>query len=195
MTREYELKRRAEQMEDTRRRIVEAAIELHTSVGPARTSVSAIAERAGVQRQTYYRHFPDERSLMHACAGDYMERNPMPNPQTWRAIADPRERVRNGLDELYAYYAANEPMLANVTRDADAHPLTFEMVGVFVAPTMAELRDALAEALHSDTASPHLTAALDLALDFSTWRLLIRRSDLSHDEAVELVARLLRCLS
>lgn len=194
MTREYEFKRRAEQMEETRRRIVEAAIELHQTLGPARTSVSAIAERAGVQRQTYYRHFPDERSLFRACSGLYMGRNPLPDPQAWRAIADPRERVRHGLVELYAYYAANEPMLAGVIRDAEVDPLTREMMTVFVAPAMAELRDALAEGLQSDTSSPHLMAALDLALDFNTWRLLVRRSGRSHQETVELVVAILRCL-
>lgn len=195
MTREYELKRRAEQMEDTRRRIVEAAIELHQTVGPARASVSAIAERAGVQRQTYYRHFPDQRSMFRACSGLYMGRNPLPDPQAWRAITDPQQRLQLGLAELYAYYAANEPMLSGVIRDAELDPLTREMVGVFVAPAMAELRDALAEGLQRDTASPQLMAALDLALDFNSWRLLVRRSGLSQDDAVELVVAVLSCLS
>lgn len=195
MTREYELKRRAEQMEQTRRRIVEAAIELHQTLGPARTSVSAIAERAGVQRQTYYRHFPDDRSLFRACSGLYMERNPLPDPEAWRTIADPKQRLRKGLAELYAHYAANEPMLTNVIRDAGVDPLTREMVAVLVAPAMAGLRDALAEGLQRDTSTPHLMAALDLALDFNTWRLLVRGSGLSHQEAVDLVAAILRCLS
>jgi AcrR family transcriptional regulator len=195
MVRDYQLKRRAEQVEETRRRIVEAAIELHKTVGPAHTSVSAIAEQAGVQRQTYYRHFPDERSLFEACSGLYMTRNPLPDPQSWLAIADPHERLRHGLAELYAYYAANEPMLAGVVRDAEVDALTREMVGVFVAPAMGELRNALAAGLESETSAPHLLAALDLALDFNTWRLLVRRSGLSAEEAAGLALAVLRCLS
>ena len=194
MTREYELKRRAEQMEDTRRRIVEAAIELHQTLGPARTSVSAIAERAGVQRQTYYRHFPDLRSLFIACSGHYMERNPLPDPGAWRAIDDSQERLRTGLGELYAFYAASEPMLANVIRDADTNPLVSEIAAMRLA-SMADLRDALLEGLQREGSSAHLPAALDLAMDFNTWRLLARRNGLPQEEAVELVTAIIRCLS
>lgn len=194
MTREYELKRRAEQMADTRRRIIEAAIELHQELGPARTSVSAIAERAGVQRQTYYRHFPDPRSLQLACSGLHLERNPPPDPQAWGAIADPQQRLRVGLGELYAYYAANEQMLANVIRDAESDPLTREIATLRMA-AIADLRDALAEGLQPDGSSPHLSAALDLAIDFHTWRLLVRRNGLSQAAAVELMTAVLRCLN
>lgn len=195
MTREYELKRRAEQMEDTRRRIVEAAVELHQTVGPARTSVSAIAERAGVQRQTYYRHFPEERELFESCTGHFLTLNPLPDPQTWRAIPDPHARQRHGLSELYAYYHANEEMLTSIFRDTEVHPLTREMVVRFVVPGLIALRDALAEGLQCDGRAPRLTAALDLALDFNTWRLLTRRNGLAQDEAVALVASILHCLT
>jgi AcrR family transcriptional regulator len=194
MTREYELKRRAEQMADTRRRIVEATIELHQELGPARTSVSAIADRAGVQRQTYYRHFPDPRSLQLACSGLHLERNPPPDPRAWRAIADPYQRLRTGLGELYAYYAANEPMLANVIRDAETDPVTREIAELRMA-AIAELRDALAEGLQHDGSSPQLPAALGLAMDFHTWRLLVRGHGLPTSEAVELVVSIIRCLN
>lgn len=194
MTREYELKRRAEQMADTRRRIVEAAIELHREIGPARTSVSAIADRAGVQRQTYYRHFPDLRSLQMACSALHLERNPPPDPRAWRAIADPYQRLRTGLGELYSYYAVNEPMLAHVIRDAETDPVTRE-VATLRMEAIAELRDALSHGLQHDGSSPNLPAALDLALDFHTWRLLVRRNRMSTSEAVELVVSIIRCLN
>lgn len=190
MTRDYELKRRAEQMEHTRQRIVEAAIELHGELGPARTTVSAIAERAGVQRQTYYRHFPDQRSLFMACSGLYQERNPLPDPDAWRAIADPQKRLCTGLDELYAYYAANEPMLAHVVRDAETDPLTRDIAALRMT-AMADLRDALAQGLQRDGNSARLLAALDLAIDFNTWRLLVRRNGLPRPEAVELVTAII----
>ena len=118
MARTYRLKKRAERQEETRRRIVEAAVDLHTSTGPGRTTVSAIAEGAGVERHTYYRHFPKERDLISACTGLYMERNPLPDPAEWREIADPLKRLRRGLKDMYSYYEQNEQLLANVVRDA-----------------------------------------------------------------------------
>jgi AcrR family transcriptional regulator len=194
MTREYELKRRAQQMQDTRRRIVEAAVALHQTLGPARTSVSAIAERAGVQRQTYYRHFPDLRSLFMACSGLYMEHNPMPDPAAWRAIDDPQQRLRSGLAELFAFYSRSEAMLANVIRDAEIDPLLAE-IATLRTTALTDLRDALLEGLQRKRSSPQLPAALDLAIDFNTWRLLVRRDSLSHEQAIELLAAMLRSLA
>src|SRR5919198_107380 len=101
--RKYELKKRAETQLETRRRIVEAAIELHTTKGPARTSLSEVARLAGVQRHTLYRHFPDERSLGLACSGLYAERNPLPDVEPWLALQG-EKRVRRGLSELYAFF-------------------------------------------------------------------------------------------
>lgn len=116
--RRYELKRRADEMADTRRRITEAAVELHGTVGPARTTMSSVAERAGVQRHTVYRYFPDEEALLGACSAHYYTANPLPDVECWRAISDPGQRLARALDELYSYYERTEPMLTNVLRDA-----------------------------------------------------------------------------
>src|ERR671913_2322332 len=131
MPRKYEMKRRAERMRETRRRIAEAAVELHRTVGPARTTVSAIAEKAGVQRHTYYAHFPELKDLYQACMGHYSERNPVPDPSRWADIADAEERLRVALSEVYAYYAANEAMLSNVLRDAALDPIVQEAIVSF----------------------------------------------------------------
>src|SRR5216683_3553903 len=104
MARKYEQRRRADKQAETRRRIVEAAIELHRTKGPARTTLSDVARRAGVQRHTLYRHFPDERALGLACSGLFGELNPSPDPEPWRTVADPEERLRLGLSELYEYF-------------------------------------------------------------------------------------------
>src|SRR5262245_50513563 len=101
MARKYDLKRRAEQQMETRRRIVEATIELHTTVGPARTSIQAIAERAGVERPTVYRHFPTTEALYTACSTQHWEEHPSPDPTPWSSIANPAERMQKGLGELY----------------------------------------------------------------------------------------------
>lgn len=189
MTRKYVLRQRAEAVEATRQRILEAAIDLHTTVGPARTTVSAIAEQAGIERQTYYRHFPDDRALLRACSGLYMQRNPLPDAQAWRAIPDPHQRLRHGLAELYRYYEANAPLLANVLRDAEVHPLTREITATALRP-MGALREALAEGLGG---GDRVRALVELALGFHTWRSLVRHSRLSRDAAVELMAALVAC--
>jgi AcrR family transcriptional regulator len=190
-SRKYELRKRAERQEETRRRIVEAAIELHSTVGPARTSVSAIADRAGVQRHTYYRHFPDDRSLGLACSGLYVERNPMPDPGPWRAIRDPEKRLRRGLGEIYEYYERNEPMLSNVSRDAEVDPLTAELASMRFGPAMADSREVLASGRRSKRA----LALLDVALAFSTWRVLTREGGLDRREAVKAMVAAVRCAS
>ena len=189
MTRKYELKRRAERQDATRRRIVDAAIELHRTKGPARTTFSDIARLAGVQRHTLYRHFPDERSLGLACSGTHLERHPPPDAEAWRAIADVEERRRYGLAELYTWYAQNEDMFANVLRDAEIDPLPGEMLALQVGEAMAKVRRALAEGIPS---GPRAAAMLELALDFHAWRRLAR-SGLSPREAAETMVAGLHC--
>ena len=190
MARKYEMRKRAERVEETRRRIVEAAVELHEKVGPARASLSSIAERAGVERQTYYRHFPDERSLFSACSGLWIERNPPPDPAPWREIEAPEDRLRHGLGEIYAFYENNEAMLSSVTRDAEVHALTREMVSQGIGPALSEMSVALAAGWARDRKT---RAAIDLALSFHTWRSLVRESGFSAAQAAELMARIVRC--
>ena len=107
MARTYKLQRRAEQQAKTRQKIVETAVDLHASIGPALTTISMVAERAGVQRHTLYAHFPDERSLFLACSGLALERDPLPDGDAWRAIKDRRERLRVGLRAIYGWYERN----------------------------------------------------------------------------------------
>src|SRR3954466_13824516 len=147
MARRYELKARAERQEETRRRIVEAAIELHGTVGPANTSFSAIAERAGVQRHTLYRHFPDERAMGLACSGLYSEQNPLPDPSSWLEIGDPGERLRAGIKALYGYFERNRQMLGCVTRDGAIDPLVRELSELRFGPGMAAIARVLGEVL------------------------------------------------
>src|SRR5215203_1262346 len=119
MARTYTLKRRAEQQAETRQRIVEAAVELHSSVGPARTTFSMVAVRAGVQRHTLYSHFPDERSLLMACSGLHQELDPPPEAAPWLTISDRAERIRTALGHIYAWYERNAALLSAVLRDSE----------------------------------------------------------------------------
>jgi AcrR family transcriptional regulator len=187
--RKYELKKRAEEMAETRRRITEAAIELHGTAGPARTTMSAVAEAAGVERRTLYRHFPTEAELFTACSTHYFAANPWPDLGGWRAIRDPRRRLERALDELYAYYERNEAMLGNVLRDAELVDVARDAV----APLLAYLDDA-AEVLtvgrRARGSRRRLVAgALRHALAFSTWRSLSAQG-IARADAAKLVTAL-----
>src|ERR671929_622667 len=125
--RPYRQKRRAERQAETRQRIIESAVALHLERGPAQTSINAIAERAGVNRVTVYRHFPDARSLLEACSAHARRLNPPPDVSRWRTIKDPRQRTEVGLTQLYDYFRRTEAGWANVLRDAELEPLVREM--------------------------------------------------------------------
>jgi AcrR family transcriptional regulator len=194
MPRKYEMKRRAERVQETRRRITEAAVELHQTVGPARTTVSAVAEKAGVQRHTYYAHFPELKDLYQACMGHYSERNPVPEPSSWTGIADAEERLRVALSEVYAYYSGNEAMVSNVLRDVALDPIVQEIMVPF-DQYLETVRDFIADAFEaSGERHEELLGAVALAQDFQTWRTLVRQQELSQDRAVELMVGMVRCL-
>jgi len=179
--RKYELKKRAEQVGETRLRITEAAIDLHGAVGPSRTTLSAVAERAGVERRTLYRHFPNEAELFAACSTHYFAANPWPDLGNWRAIRDPQQRLERALDELYAYYERTEPMLTNVLRDAEVVDFARDAV----APLHAYLEEASAVLVTGWRVRGRrrqlVSGVLRHVLAFSTWRSLsangIGRSD------------------
>ncbi len=187
--RTYRLRKRAEGVAETRRRITEAAIELHGTVGPARTTLSAVAERAGVERRTLYRHFPTEADLFVACSTHYFAANPLPDLDAWRAIRDPHERLARALDELYAYYERTEPMFRNVLRDAEIVDFARDAV----LPLRAYLEDAVRVLAAGRPARGRgrivLAGALGHALAFSTWRSLTA-SGLTRREAAALVTGL-----
>jgi AcrR family transcriptional regulator len=186
VTREYRLRRRAEQQDGTRRRIVDAAIELHRTIGPAATTISDIADRAGVGRVTVYRHFPDELTLFRACSGSYLDRNPLPDPRRWEAIADPLERLRSGLVEVYEYHQAHEEIFTHVLADARDHEV--------MTPYHAHWERAADVLVASWRARGRrralLRAGIGLALSFDAWRSLVRDHGLSNDQAVHVALRL-----
>jgi len=188
----YELKRRAERRQETRRRIVEAAVELHETIGSTRATISAIAEKAGVERRTVYNHFANEVELASACMAHYNAANPPPDPAAWVGIAEPEERLRNALTEVYAYYGRNERLLANFAVDAQLNPNVRE-AGEPIFRYWEGVRDVLAAAWASGGQNQTLLAALDLALDFQTWRTLTGRGQLHDEQAIELMIGMVSC--
>lgn len=182
MTRSYQLKARAARQDETRRRIVEAAVELHQTVGPVETTMTDVAERAGVGRVTVYRHFADETALARACSGHYFDLHPFPDLDAWRAISDSGQRLRTGLAEAYAWHRETEQMISRTLpagRDQDIfapyHDFWRAAAGVLAAGRRGKLD----------------RAAIALALSFETWRTLTRDAGLTDRQAVEVAARLL----
>lgn len=188
--RKYRKRRRAEHERRTRERITEAAVRLHGTVGPARTTVSGVAKEAGVQRATVYRHFPDEVSLFAACSAHYWAANPMPDPAAWSAIADSGARLRHALGEMYAFFRRAEGMLEKTSRDA---PLVEAM-----ARPVAEFRDYLNAAAAAiiagrperGEARRRVHASVGHAVSFPTWQSLVRQQGLEDAEAVAVMAAL-----
>jgi len=184
------MKRRAELEEQTRLRITESAMELHGEIGPARTSISAVAERAGVRRSTVYRHFPDEEALFTACSSHWSALNPPPDPGAWAAIDDPRERAETALVELYAYYGGTEEMFTSVLRDEALVPIVQRLMGSYYEYLRAVQDILMAGRGLRGRAARRTRAAIGHALAFPTWSSLTREQGLSDGEAVALMCRL-----
>jgi AcrR family transcriptional regulator len=188
--RPYEKKRRAELEAETRLRITESAMELHGTVGPARTSISAVAERAGVRRSTVYRHFPDEAALFIACSSHWAAENPVPDIERWRSIEDPDERLRAGLDELYAFYRRTEQMMDNLHRDELTMPTVKRLFtpfrGYLSAARETLVRGRPVRGRRRDTTG----AAIGHALAYPTWRSLTREQGLDDAHAAALMCEL-----
>jgi AcrR family transcriptional regulator len=191
--RKYVLRRRAEAQAETRQRIVEAAIALHEALGPARTTIQAVAERAEVGRPTVYRHFPDERSLFNACSAHYLALHPPPDPAAWSSIGDPDVRLRTALARTYAWYRETAAMFASVFRDLPDVPALSKVM----APLLAR-QEAIVANLVGALASPsaRLTrACVRHALALDTWRSFAIEEGLSDSEIIELLTKMIASAS
>jgi AcrR family transcriptional regulator len=187
--RQYTMRRRAEREAETRRRITESAVELHEELGPAHTSISAIADRAGVRRSTVYRHFPDEDALFAACSAHWRAANPPPDPALWSSIADMHERTRTAIRSLYEFYDATEAMYASLLRDEPLVPAVEKRLRDFYR-YLRSIQDDLATGRGvRGRRARHTRSAIGHALAFPTWRSLTRDEGLSNEEAAELMAR------
>jgi AcrR family transcriptional regulator len=188
--RTYQKKRRAEQEAETRQRIIEAMVDLHREVGPARTTISAIAERAGVERLTVYRHFPDERSMFEACTSHYATVVPQPDPARWEAVEEPAERLRTALLTFYEYYRGAEQMLLNATRDLPQLPALAAVLRPRMKFVGLVREDLLQRWRVSGLARQRVRAVIGHALRFETWQSLARGEALDDAEAADLMVTL-----
>jgi AcrR family transcriptional regulator len=189
-SRPYRKIERARREAETRLRITEAAVELHRSVGPANTTVTEVAQLAGVTRMTVYNHFPTDTDLFVACSTHWASQNPFPDPTSWTEIADPPERLLRALTEFYAWYGDKEDMLGKVFRDTPLVPSLGEVMEGFWTGYVDELVGVLSQGWRMGVAErPGFRAALRLALDFNTWRGLTS-SGLGQEDAAALISRM-----
>jgi AcrR family transcriptional regulator len=170
--RAYTLKRRAESRDATRERIVAAAMALHEEVGPKETTISGIAERAGVQRLTVYRHFPEEAALFHACTAHWLSLHPPPSPGDWSGIADGTARCRAALLAVYGYYRRTERMWSVSHRDEATVPALQEPMVRFRRYLDTIRDDLLAALAPAEWKRDDVAATLHHALGFMTWKSL-----------------------
>jgi AcrR family transcriptional regulator len=184
------MRRRAELEARTRERITESTVALHGTVGPAHTSVSAIAARAGVRRSTVYRHFPDEESLFAACSAHWLAANPAPDLGRWQDVRDPDERLGSALAELYAYYRRTERMRENLLRDEETMPILKRLLGGYHAYLAEAARVLMGGRGVRGAAARRVRAAVGHSLAFATWHSLAREQGLDDAQAAELMCRL-----
>jgi AcrR family transcriptional regulator len=188
--RPYRMKRRAELEQQTRRRITESAVALHEELGPARTSISAIADRAGVRRSTVYRHFADEEALFAACSSHWRAANPPPDPHAWAAIEDPAARTEAALRELYAFYGRTHGMYRSLLRDEPLVPVVERRLRDFYG-YLRTIQDVLIAGRGlRGRAATRARAAIGHAVAFPTWRSLTHEQGLADDDAVALMCLL-----
>jgi AcrR family transcriptional regulator len=185
--RAYRKRRRAELEAETRLRITEAAVELHGTLGPARTTISAVAERAGVQRGTVYRHFPDEAALFTSCSAHWLAQHPLPDPAAWAESGDADARLGAALDALYDWYERGEDMLEKLTRDVALVPAMQPPMEAFQGWLLAAADTVLRGRPERGARRRRIRAAVGHAMAFETWRSLVRHHGLSRSEAVELM--------
>jgi AcrR family transcriptional regulator len=194
----YKLKKRAERQEETRLRIARATLELHETLGPALTTRSAIAERAGVGRPTVYSHFPDDLSLGKACSSLDLSENPLPDPGQWEMISDPERRLRVALTELYDYFRRRERLWTNILRDLEMpyikdNPDVHEVMKP-IFTHWERMKETLAVGWELADGPPQpLLGTIGLALDFQTWRTMVRKQGLTDEQALELMVGMVRC--
>ena len=188
--RPYRMKRRAESEARTRLRITESAVALHEELGPARTTIGAIADRAGVRRSTVYRHFADEEELFAACSSHWRAANPPPDVEAWAAMDEPAERTEVALRELYAFYGRTGGMYESLFRDEDLVSAVHRRLQDF-RDLLRRAQDVLmsGRGLRGGAAS-RTRAAIGHALAFPTWRSLTQDQRLTDPDAVALMCRL-----
>jgi AcrR family transcriptional regulator len=188
MPRPYVKRTRAEREAATRRRIIDATIELHQALGGPATTITAIAARAQVSRVTVYRHFPDERALLAACTGTYLQEHRPPDPGAWANVPEVQTRLRLALGELYPFYRQNQGLLARADQEIPSNPVLGDVLSGYLE-AVAAMCEVLAAGWQAEDILL-LRAAIGHAVAFATWRSLAIDQGLGDPQAAALMVHL-----
>jgi len=187
------MRQRAEDQQRTRERIVSATAALHGSVGPKNTTISAVAEKAGVQRLTVYRHFPTEESLFLACSSHWLSENPPPDPGDWEEVENAEQRTARALGAIYGYYRRTNSMWRLVYRDIGQVPAMQTPLDAF-HDFLGSIRDDLvAHWQPRGRKSKLLRSTVGHLLRFDTWDSL-RSEQIDDKQMVDLGLRWIRAV-
>jgi AcrR family transcriptional regulator len=182
--------KRAASVEETRRRIVDATLDLHTSQGILATSWEDIARRADVAPATVYRHFPTLDELLPACGEQSMQQLALPSDEQiaerFRGTRSRRERLRRLIEELFGLYERGGHVLHAVRRErALLAPLQRDHEEI------EQRLDALtAAALEPSELGEQEIAVVRALTDYDAWAAL-RARGITGPDAVDVVAGLL----
>jgi AcrR family transcriptional regulator len=180
--------KRRDKVEETRRRIAKATYELHSTIGPAFTTIALIADRAGLPRQTVYRNFGTQLELFRSCIAFGLDMHPLPDPNPWQSITDPGERLHIGLTQLYEWFEASEPVMANSVRDFGVVQESAEAM-----QPVGEVFQRIYETLCQGWEGARVPPLLSLAVDFATWKKLRGEHGMASKAMVEMWSDLIRC--
>jgi len=188
VAREYKMVKRRDKVAETRRRIAKATYELHSTIGPAFTTISLVSERSGLPRQTVYRNFRTNLDLFRGCIAFGLETHPLPDPNRWQSIADPGERLQVGLREIYQWFEDTEPVMTNSVRDFGAVKESAEAL-----QPVGEIFYRMYGTLRQGWEGPEVAPLLSLAVDFATWKKLHREQGMVSPAIVEMWLDIIRC--
>jgi len=181
--RKYSLGKRAQSVEETRRRIVDATFELHNEKGILSTSMQDVAERADVALRTVYYHYPSINDLVQGCAYKVIALLAPPTPAIFDGLTTVEARVRRLVRELFAMYERG----AHQIETARCQQNEVAALAGFVA-NEAAMREALVrEALRPFKVRPRAVREVTALTDFYVWK-AFKQQELTTHQAAEVVS-------
>src|SRR5262245_224787 len=188
--RRYRLDRRAEIAEETRRRIVKATYELHGEQGIHATTMTHIAERAGVSVGTVYHHFPTYQDAVFACSQHADATNPFPTADIFAGLTTMEERVRRLVREIFGFYE-RLPAYERIRSERWGMPPIAAHVERAESHRLALVR----EALRPFKVKPRLIGACAALLDIAVYGALTRQGVTPGKAAEDIAGFILARLS
>lgn len=182
--RKYDMGKRADAVEETRRKIIQATFELHGEQGVVATSMQDVAERADVALRTVYYHYPTVDDLVAGCGNKVIALLAPPTPAIFDGLTTFGERMRQLVQDLFAMYERGSAMIDVARREQG------EVAGLadFVANDAASREALVREALRPFRPRPRTVHEVAALTDFYVWKALTQQNLTTH-QAVDVIHR------